>query len=935
MHVPMREEAEDVRNSAEEAEGSPLSLAGRYEALLGVSRAIHAYRDPAELFRALARELKHAVKFDFVGLFLYDEVLNKIEMRILEVHNGSGLVLPADLRAEDTITWWVYHNQKPVIISSPTEETRFVRIMELYKQYGVQSMVVLPLTTAHRRLGGLGFGSEHPAAYSAEEVRYLNLVADQVALAVDNALRHEEQRRDQMFLAEGEKLSRTGSWSWRPSNNELRWSPGQCQLLGLDSNFFQPSLELFWQQICPDDRQVLEQTVGQAIQDKSDFEQVYRIFGADGSIRYVHAVGHAVVDESGTLVEFVGSTMDVTDRKRAENDLRKQQAHFEKLFELAPEAIVLRDIENRILKANKEFTKLFGYTEEEAVGKNVNSLIVPDELCCQSEELREALKRGERVDAEFVRRRKNGSRLTVSFVAAPVSVGGQEPEIYGIYRDITERKKAEEKLRRSEAFLSEGQRLSHTGSWSRCVSTGELTWSKESFRIFGLNPEETMPTVDVFMNRLHPDDRASVRETIDNALLDKSDFERDYRITLDDGTIRYIHVLGHPIMNAAGKLTELVGTHMDITEQLESQKALDKAFEEIQLLKDQLYQENVALREEIDETSMFEEIVGTSSALRRVLAQVQTVAATDSTALIYGETGTGKELIARAIHNLGERASRAFVKLNCAAIPTGLLEGELFGHEKGAFTGAIAQRIGRFELANHGTVFLDEIGDIPLELQPKLLRVLQEREFERLGSSRTMTTDARLIAATNRDLNVMVEEHRFRSDLFYRLNVFPIHVPPLRDRKEDIPLLVRHFVNQFGRRLRKNIDSIPSMTMNALCDYSWPGNIRELQNVIERAVIVSTGTVLNVCTSDLKRRGDPPAGPEKNGKSQSTDAWRMRTKIDETERKHILGVLEQTHWTVAGPDGAAARLGLKRSTLQYRMRKLGIPSRRESLPGGS
>ena len=935
MHVPMREEAEDIRNFAEEAEGSPLSLADRYETLLGVSRAIHAYRDPAELFRALARELTNAVKFDFVGLFLYDEVLNKIEMRILEVLNGSGLVLPADLRAEDTITWWVYHNQKPVIISSPTEETRFVRIMELYKQFGVQSMVVLPLTTAHRRLGGFGFGSEHPAAYSAEEVRYLSLVADQVALAVDNALRHEEQRRDQMFLAEGEKLSRTGSWSWRTSNNELRWSPGQCQLLGLDSNFVQPSMELFWQQIYPDDRQPLEQTVGQAIRDKSDFEQDYRIFGADGSIRYVHAVGHAVVDESGTLIEFVGSTMDVTDRKRAENDLRKQQAHFEKLFELAPEAIVLRDIENRILRANKEFTKLFGYTEEEAVGKNVNSLIVPDELCCQSEELREALKRGERVDAEFVRRRKNGSRLTVSFVAAPVSVGGQEPEIYGIYRDITERKKAEEKLRRSEAFLSEGQRLSHTGSWSRCVSTGELTWSKESFRIFGLNPEETRPTVEVFMNRLHPDDRASVQETIDNVLLNKSDFERDYRIVLDDGMIRYIHVLGHPIINAAGKLTELVGTHMDITEQMHSQKALDKAFEEIRLLKDQLYQENVALREEIDETSMFEEIVGTSSALRRVLAQVQTVAATDSTALIYGETGTGKELIARAIHNLGERASRAFVKLNCAAIPTGLLEGELFGHEKGAFTGAIAQRIGRFELANHGTVFLDEIGDIPLELQPKLLRVLQEREFERLGSSRTMTTDARLIAATNRDLNGMVEEQRFRSDLFYRLNVFPIHVPPLRDRKEDIPLLVRHFVNQFGRRLRKNIDSIPSMTMSALCDYSWPGNIRELQNVIERAVIVSTGTVLNVCTSDLKRRSDPPAVQEKNGKSQSTDAWRMRTAIDETERNHILGVLEQTHWTVAGPDGAAARLGLKRSTLQYRMRKLGIPSRRESLPGGS
>ena len=290
---------------------------------------------------------------------------------------------------------------------------------------------------------------------------------------------------------------------------------------------------------------------------------------------------------------------------------------------------------------------------------------------------------------------------------------------------------------------------------------------------------------------------------------------------------------------------------MDVTEQHRSRMALENAFEEIKTLKDQLYQENVALRQEIDETSMFEEIVGKSGVLRELLKQVETVAPTESTVLICGETGTGKELIARAIHNLSARRSNAIVKLNCAAIPSGLLESELFGHERGAFTGALAQRIGRFELANRGTVFLDEIGEIPLELQPKLLRVLQEREYERLGSSDTRRTDARLIAATNRDLAQMVDEQKFRLDLFYRLNVFPIRVPALRERPEDVPLLARHFAELFSRRMRKSIRTIPPETMNAMMRYHWPGNVRELQNVIERAVILSTGGVLQVAAADL------------------------------------------------------------------------------------
>ena len=336
------------------------------------------------------------------------------------------------------------------------------------------------------------------------------------------------------------------------------------------------------------------------------------------------------------------------------------------------------------------------------------------------------------------------------------------------------------------------------------------------------------------------------------------------------------------------------------------------AYGEIRSLKDKLAEERVYLRDEVRTERNFEEVVGKSTVLRRVLRNAETVAPTDSTVLIYGETGTGKELIARAIHNLSPRRSKAFVKLNCAAIPTGLLESELFGHEKGAFTGAIAQRIGRFELADGGTIFLDEVGEIPLDLQTKLLRVLQEREFERLGSGRTLRTDARLIAATNRDLAALVAEKRFRADLFYRLNVFPVHMPPLHERPEDIPLLVRHFVEHYARRMKRAIETIPSETMEVLTRYRWPGNVRELQNLMERAVILSPGPVLHVPLADLDVRatGGQPRGPAQT--------------LEEAERAHIVATLTDTNWVVAGARGAAARLGMNRSTLQFRMKKLGI-----------
>ena len=341
--------------------------------------------------------------------------------------------------------------------------------------------------------------------------------------------------------------------------------------------------------------------------------------------------------------------------------------------------------------------------------------------------------------------------------------------------------------------------------------------------------------------------------------------------------------------------------------------ALESAYREIAELKDKLAQEKLYLEDEIRGEIDFEGIVGQSSALRHVLSLVETVAPSDSTVLLLGETGTGKELIARAIHDRSHRKERTFVKLNCAAIPTGLLESELFGHERGAFTGAIAQKIGRLELADQGTLFLDEVGDIPIEIQPKLLRALQEREFERLGSNRTKKVDVRLVAATNRDLETMMANREFRSDLYYRLNVFPIRIPPLRERPEDIPLLVRYFTQKYGRRMQRKIESIPTVAMRKLSSWHWPGNIRELENFIERSVILTHGTSLQAPISELTN----------NGRTISVVDTR-----EANERDQIVRILKITNGRVAGPDGAAARMNIKRTTLISRMKKLGIEPRK-------
>jgi PAS domain S-box-containing protein len=519
-------------------------------------------------------------------------------------------------------------------------------------------------------------------------------------------------------------------------------------------------------------------------------------------------------------------------------------------------------------------------------------------------------------DIEHRLQMPDGSVKHVRIIARSSNNSSGSLEYVGAVTDITAVKQAERALRRSENHLAQAQRLAHTGSWG-WRARGEQWFashlSEEWYRIMGFDPKDGTPSWQQLLERIHPDDRARWRERIDRAVEQKSNYEVEKRIVLPGGIVKFIHSVGDPVFDAHGNLIEFVGSTTDITDRKRAEDDLRKAFEEIKKLKDQLFQENIALREEIDKTSMFEEIVGTSPPLQAVLSRISKVAPTDSSVLITGETGTGKELVARAIHRRSRRAASAFVSVNCAAVPRDLILSELFGHEKGAFTGATQRRLGRFELAEGGTIFLDEVGELPVETQIALLRVLQEHEFERVGGTGSIRTNVRVIAATNRDLGAAIAAGMFRSDLFYRLNVFPIEMPSLRNRKEDIPLLVEYFIDRYGRKAGKSFRTVSKKSLDLLQSYSWPGNIRELQNVIERSVIVCETGSFSVDESWISRQ---PMAPEPTGG--------VFRKTPSQEKEIIEAALRECEGRVYGPSGAASRLGIPRSTLESKIRALKI-----------
>ncbi len=668
------------------------TLAERHQALLEVAQAISVHRDLDDLFSDLAQRLPRVVHVNFVGLSLHDPEHNMMRLRTIQANVPSDLVGGHVDPIDETPAGLVWQTQLPLLVPNLAEEQRWPKVTGRMKEDGTQSFCLVPLTTAVRRLGAMGFSSLEKEAYSETDVEFLCQIANQIAATVDNVLHHQDLIHDRDRL-----------------------------------------------------RLLLEVT--ESIASHRDLEELFRDLAHRlpkvVPFDYINAVLHEPALDVMRLWLLVTS---------------------------------------------------------------IPSTIIP------------------------------GLEIPVD-----ESPGGW---VWKTQQPLTVNDVAQERR-----FPKVMALLRENGIQSFCVVP--LTTAQRRLGAMGfgsLQPRIYQESELAFMRQV----AKQVAVAVDNAL----------------------------------------------------------AYDNIAQLRDKLAKEKLYLEEEIQTDYNFEEIVGDSQALKRVLKAVQTVAVTGSTVLILGETGSGKELVARALHNLSDRRERTFVKLNCAAIPTGLLESELFGHEKGAFTGAIATKIGRFELADSGTLFLDEVGEIPPELQVKLLRVLQEQEFERLGSTRTIRVSVRIVAATNRDLRHMVEEQKFRSDLYYRLNVFPITVPPLRERAEDIPMLVRHFAQKFAQRMKKRIETIPSESMRALQNYAWPGNVRELENFVERAVILSSNSDLFVPIAELKRPSSTPNGSV--------------ITLEDAEREHILKALRDVQWTIGGPAGAAAKLGMKRTTLQSKMQKLGI-----------
>ena len=512
--------------------------------------------------------------------------------------------------------------------------------------------------------------------------------------------------------------------------------------------------------------------------------------------------------------------------------------------------------------------------------------------------------------ASFSGKRAGGEDFPVDLSISEVELNGAR--FYTIIlRDITERMRAEEALRESEHRFQLVSQTTKDILYEWNLQTDFVWWNDSAmYSVFGYPLEEMRHDVDWWEERLHPEDKDRIDVSVSEALGGVEQmWENEYRFRKMDNSYAYVYHRAFIVRGEGGKALRVIGSLMDFTDRKQSEEKLRSALGEVSQLKNQLQEENIYLQEEIKLAHDYDQIVGRSDATKYVLFKIEQVAPTNTTVLITGETGTGKELVARAIHSSSLRKDRPLVRVNCAALSPTLIESELFGHEKGAYTGATARKIGRFELANEATIFLDEIGELPLELQAKLLRVIQEGEFERLGSSKTVKVDARIIAATNRNLKIAVEQGAFREDLWYRLNVFPITVPPLRDRKEDIPVLVEHFVRRFSQKVGRRISSISPASLRILQDYTWPGNVRELANVLERAVINTNGTVLRVVDHFEKAQVELP---------------QTNKTLEEIEKEYIIRILDNTGWRIEGHKGAARVLGLNPSTLRTRMAKLGI-----------
>jgi PAS domain S-box-containing protein len=841
----------------------------------------------------------------------------------------------------------------------------------------------------------------------------------------------EELQRSEFYLAEGQRLAHLGSWAFDP-DGFYYWAPELFRMHGLDPASKPPSVQEYLDCVHPQDRESMADLIQRIVAGDSPFDAIKRIVRPDGEVRYIRCVGVPLVDNQN-LKKYVGSAMDVTEHELLTQDLHRREAYLAEAQRLSHTGSWAWTVRTGALFWSQEIFRIYGYDPQETGPTWAQFLerVHPEDRPQIEQRAKMETTGKEWVDShgDFRIVLPDKTIKHLHSVAHPVTdASGEITEIIGTVMDVTEHTHLTQELQRREAYLAEAERLSHTGSFGWKVSSGEIFWSDETFRMFECDPS-TKPTLEFILSQVHPEDRDLVQQQIDRASRDGEAFDFEHRLQLPDGSIKHLRVTAHPSRDSLGNL-EFVGAATDVSEQRQAEAVIREREREVRQIMDlapqlvsvfgpgrerlyanrvvldylgigldewqqrstgthihpddservtacwdralgsgsgydvelrlrkhdgsyrwflarynpvrddkgkimrwyvagtdiedrkqaeeKLQQENVALREEIDQTSMFEEIVGSSPALTSVLSRISKVAPTDSTVLITGETGTGKELVARAIHRRSHRSSRSFVSVNCAAIPRDLVASELFGHEKGAFTGATQRRVGRFELAGGGTIFLDEVGELPAETQIALLRVLQEHEFERVGGTRSIHSDVRVIAATNRDLQAAIAGGGFRSDLFYRLNVFPIEIPPLRDRREDIPLLAEYFIDRFARKARKSIRRVSKKTWDLFRSYPWPGNIRELQNVIERSVIVCETDVFSVDESWLSHQSVAAA----------TRGLDLSEKFAVQEKEMIETALRESGGRVFGPSGAAAKLGMPRSTLESKIRSLKINKNR-------
>jgi PAS domain S-box-containing protein len=838
----------------------------------------------------------------------------------------------------------------------------------------------------------------------------------------------QELQRSESYLAEGQRLAHMGSWAFDP-DGFYYWSPELFRMHGLDPASKPPSVQEYLDCVHPQDRESMADIIKGIFAKASPFDATKRIVCPNGEVRYIRCVGAPVL-ENESLKKYVGSAIDVTGHELLTQELRRREAYLTEAQRLSHTGSWAWNVRTGALFWSEEIYRIYGYNPQE-VGPTWEQFLQrvhPKDRPQIERRAKMEATRKEWIDSygDFRIVLPDGTIKYLHSVAHPVIQSGEAMEVIGTVMDVTEHELLTQELRRREAYLAGAQRLSHTGSFGWKPDTGEIVWSDETYRIFEYE-RSVKPTIDSLVQRIHPEDRADFEEVINRVFVGAPDFEHTYRLLLPDGRVKHVHAIADALEDASGN-REFVGAATDITErkaaeekirerEREMRQILDLApqhigvfgpdgtplyannaaldyfgvdidrwrdetsrmdlvhpddrepflseskrrfaegvpfehegrllrrdgqfryhlfllsplkdeqggitrwfstatdIEDRKQAEDRLRRENVTLREEIDKTSMFEEIVGTSPALQTVLSRISKVARSDSTVIITGETGTGKELVARAIHRRSDRSSRVFVSVNCAAIPRDLIASELFGHEKGAFTGATQQRLGRFELANGGTLFLDEVGELPAETQIALLRVLQEHEFERVGGTRPIRADVRVIAATNRDLQAAISDGSFRSDLFYRLHVFPIEIPSLRERKEDISLLVEYFIDRYARKAGKNIKSVNKKTLELLQSYPWPGNIRELQNVIERSVILCETEIFSIDESWL---------PQQPLLTEPKNQTELSRSLLTQEKNMIEAALKESRGRVFGPSGAAVKLGMPRSTLESRIRSLKI-----------